>query len=65
MTETYPEFLWAEEQDVYRAGDQRGAALRMFQHLEKYATHPKVVDWTKQFKDLLDPKPVAAPAPGE
>jgi len=65
VTETYPEFLWMEEQDVFRAGDQRGAALKMFQHLEKYAMHPKVGDWTKQFKDLLDPKPAVTAAPGE
>ena len=65
VTETYPEYLWLEEQDVFKAGDQRGAALKMFQHLEKYALHPKVGDWTRQFKELLDPKPVVTPAAGE
>lgn len=62
VTETYPEYLWQEEEDVFKAGDQRGAALRMFQHIEKYSTHPKVIDWTKQFRDLLEPK-VAPAAP--
>lgn len=64
-TETYPEYLWMEEEDVFKAGDQRGAALKMFQHLEKYMTHPKAPDWTRQFKDLLDPKPVVTPAAGQ
>lgn len=69
VTETYPEFLWQEEEDVFKAGDQRGAALRMFQHIEKYATHPKAIDWTKQFRALLEPKaavdPVAPATPAQ
>ena len=60
-TETYPEFLWREEEDVFKAGDQRGAALKMFQHIEKYPTHPKFVDWTKKFMELLGPVPAPAP----
>jgi len=52
--EGYPDLVWQMETDVYRAGDQKGAALRMFQHLEKYAANPKAPDWAKQFKDLLN-----------
>jgi hypothetical protein len=66
LAETIPEYLWQEEQDVYRAGDQRNAALKMFQIIDKYNTHPKVIDWTKQFQDLLDPKSAVVPTlPGE
>lgn len=55
VEEGYPDLLWKMEVDVFKAGDQRGAALRMFQHLEKYVAHPKAGDWTKEFGELLDP----------
>ncbi|WP_338288577.1 hypothetical protein [Luteolibacter sp. LG18] len=54
--ETYPELVWQMEMDAYRSGDQRNAALHMFQHLEKFAAHAKAPDWAKQFRDLLTPK---------
>jgi hypothetical protein len=63
LAETIPEFLWQEEEDVYRAGDQRNAALKMFQIIDKYSTHPKILDWTKQFQTLLGPKPAVVPSP--
>jgi hypothetical protein len=53
--ETYPDLLWQMEVDVYKAGDQRNAALRMLQHLEKYTGHAKARDWSKQFNNLLNP----------
>ncbi|GAA5481675.1 hypothetical protein [Haloferula sargassicola] len=53
IAETYPELLWKMEVDVYEAGDERGAALRMFQHLEKYVDHPKAEDWAGEFATLL------------
>ncbi|MGC4013089.1 MAG: hypothetical protein QM755_01025 [Luteolibacter sp.] len=52
----YPDLLWQMEMDVYHSGDQKGAALRMFQHLEKYGASPKAPDWARQLKDLLSPK---------
>jgi len=61
VQETYPDLLWQEEVDVFQAGDQRGAALHMFQHLEKYAGHAKAPEWARQFKDLL--APTASPVP--
>ncbi|MFD0893230.1 hypothetical protein KBB96_17555 [Luteolibacter ambystomatis] len=58
--DTYPELMWQMETDVFHAGDQKGAALHMFQHLEKYASHPKASDWAKQFKELLSPRAATA-----
>lgn len=54
--EGYPDLVWQMEVDVYRAGDQKGSALRMFQHLEKYGSSPKAPEWAKQFKELLSPR---------
>lgn len=64
LQDTYPDLLWQMEEDVYKSGDQRGAALRMFQHLEKYVTHPKAPEWGKRFKDLLETKKEGDAAPG-
>jgi hypothetical protein len=43
------------EVDVFKAGDERGASMRMLQHLEKYTAHPDATDWAKEFHLLLDP----------
>jgi hypothetical protein len=60
LSNVYPELLWQMEVDVFKAGDQRGASLRMLQHLEKYTTHPKTPEWAKQFHLLLDPEAAVA-----
>ena len=57
-----PNLLWQMEVDLFRAGDQRKAALRMLDHLEHYQNHPKATDWTQNFIDLISPpkpKPAA------
>lgn len=56
LSNVYPELLWQMEVDVFKAGDQRGASLRMLQHLEKYTAHPKAPEWASQFHLLLDPE---------
>jgi hypothetical protein len=63
LSTVYPELLWQMEVDVFKAGDQRGASLRMLQHLEKYTAHPKAPDWARQFHVLLDPE-AAVSLPG-
>lgn len=62
LEDTYPDLLWQMEEDAYKAGDQRGAALKMFQHLEKYVTHQKAPEWSKRFRALLEPPEKEAPA---
>lgn len=62
LTETKPQLIWAMEIDIFKAGDQRGAALRMLEHLENNITHHKATEWESTFRDLVDPpeKKVAA-----
>jgi hypothetical protein len=55
LSKTYPQLLWQMEVDVFKAGDERGASMRMLQHLEKYTAHPDATDWAKEFHLLLDP----------
>ncbi len=50
-----PDLLWRMEVDLFRAGDQRKAALRMLEHLERYQSHPKAADWAQEFIDLISP----------
>jgi hypothetical protein len=57
LAETKPELIWEMEVDVFKAGDQRGAALHMLEHLEKYITHHKATEWEKIFRELVDPTP--------
>ncbi|MEO5713191.1 MAG: hypothetical protein ABIT37_06855 [Luteolibacter sp.] len=62
MTDTVPKLQWEMEVDLYNCGDERGAALRMLAHIEKYITHPSAKEWGEQFGTLLRPKaPVVTP----
>ncbi|MEY3895602.1 MAG: hypothetical protein RLZZ214_1121 [Verrucomicrobiota bacterium] len=62
LQDTVPKLQWEMEVDLFRNGDEAGAALRMLAHLEKYVTHPSIRDWAKEFRELLSP-PGAAAAP--
>lgn len=57
QNEVLPELQWQMEIDLFRCGDQRGAAPRMIAHLEKHITHPKAKDWSDQLRTLLSTKP--------
>ena len=57
LAETKPELIWAMEVDIFKAGDQRGAALRMLEHLERNITHHKATEWESTFRHLVDPQP--------
>lgn len=50
----YPELLWKMELDIFKAGDERGAALNLFELLEKYPDHPNRNQWTEEFLGLLE-----------
>lgn len=62
MTETVPELQWQMEIDLFRSGDEAGAAMRMLAHIEKHLSHKSARDWGQQFKNLLAPKPAPAQA---
>jgi hypothetical protein len=42
------------EVDLFEAGDQRGGALRMLEHLKKHLTHKSAPKWITQFTTLVE-----------
>ena len=55
FTDILPDLVWSMEEDLFRNGDQRGASLRMCQHIERYQASPKAAQWVARLKDLLNP----------
>lgn len=55
ISEGQPDMVWQMELDLYKAGDQKKAAVRMLEHLETNVTHPKARDWGMQFRTLIEP----------
>lgn len=47
------ELTWAMEVDLFNNGDQRGAALRMLEHLKKNLSHQSAPKWISQFTSLV------------
>ena len=62
LAETQPSLQWMMEKDLFRCGDQRGAAVRMVAHIEKHLAHPNVRDWGDELKAMLAPQVSAHPA---
>ncbi|HVJ45772.1 MAG TPA: hypothetical protein VM511_05255 [Luteolibacter sp.] len=65
-SETMPTLQWQMELDLFKAGDQAGAALRMINHIEKNLAHQNSKDWSEQFRAMLVaplPKPAETKAP--
>jgi hypothetical protein len=65
LADTQPKLQWEMEIDLFRNGDESGAAVRMLAHLEKYLAHPAARDWGKQFETLLKPAVVVNPPAAE
>jgi hypothetical protein len=62
MENTVPELQWQMEMDLFRNGDQQGAAMRMITHLEKYITHKSARKWSDELRNILNPaQPPPAP----
>lgn len=59
MAETVPELQWQMEMDLFRNGDQQGAAMRMLSHLEKYMGHKSARKWGDELKNILSPQQTA------
>jgi len=55
---------WAMEVDLFRAGDQRGSALRMLEHLKTHLTHKSAPKWITQFTTLVEGGPLDEEAEG-
>lgn len=63
---TQPKLQWDMEVDLYRAGDESGAASRMLAHLQKHIAHPSAKGWSDELVQLLSPTaPAGTAAPAE
>jgi hypothetical protein len=69
VEEALPKLQWDMELDMFRSGDESGAATRMLAHLEKHISHPSAKAWSDQLGHLLKPDAPAttpsAPSPGD
>ncbi|MEP2777172.1 MAG: hypothetical protein ABJQ29_15135 [Luteolibacter sp.] len=53
VADNLPKVQWTAEVDVFKAGDERGAAARMLAHIEKYIAHEAAPKWAEEFVGLL------------
>lgn len=61
IAETVPQLQWQMEMDLFRAGDEAGAAMRMLAHIEKHLAHKSSREWGEDFRNLLKPKEKPVP----
>ncbi len=50
-----PKLIWEMEMDVYKAGDEYGAATRMLTHLSRNISHNSAPEWAKTLTELIGP----------
>lgn len=62
IADEVPQLMWEMETDLFKHGDQSGAATRMLAHLEKYIGHRSAKGWADQFRELLAAATATAPA---
>jgi hypothetical protein len=53
LNDVLPMMQWQMELDLFKAGDQAAAALRMINHIEKNLGNSSAKDWSEQFRNLL------------
>lgn len=63
VTETLPKLRWDAEIDVFNAGDEKGAAVRMLAHIEGNLSHEAAPKWAEEFVTLLQIKDSAESDP--
>ena len=63
LTETLPDLQWQMEMDLFRCGDESGAAKRMIKQIQNHPEHKSCRTWSEEFKNLLAPKPVVPVTP--
>jgi hypothetical protein len=56
ITETLPQLRWDADVDIFKAGDQRGASIRMLKHIEDNLSHKSAPKWIQSFTTLVDDK---------
>ncbi len=65
VSDTLPTLRWNSEVDLFKAGDERAAALRMLAHIEANLSHEAAPKWAGEFTTLLQVSPEAAPTDEE
>ncbi|MDP4625659.1 MAG: hypothetical protein NWT08_11040 [Akkermansiaceae bacterium] len=53
VADSLPKIQWESEVDIFKAGDERGSAVRMLAHIEKYILHESAPKWAEEFVALL------------
>lgn len=56
LAEKRPQLLWAMEEDLFRAGDERRAAVALLEHLKRNIGHSQAREWEARFRELVDPQ---------
>jgi len=54
LREGRKDLLWNMEVDLFRNGDQKGAAVRMLEHLKENLSHKSAPRWITQFTTLVE-----------
>lgn len=62
FSETLPQLQWQMELDLFKAGDQSAAALRMINHIESNLGSTQAKAWVDQFSAMLEAGATEAPA---
>ena len=57
VSETIPKLQWEAEMDLFKHGDEQGAALRMLAHIDKNMSHDAAPKWVQDFTTLLQGNP--------
>lgn len=61
-----PQLIWGMEEDLFRSGDERRAALALLKHLEQHIGHSQARGWEARFRELVDPPaPSTSAVPAE
>lgn len=63
VEEVVPELMWQMETDLFRNGDEAGAAKRMLSHIQNHLDHKSSRAWGESFKNLLAPPLPTAESP--
>ena len=56
LAETRPGLEWDMEEDLFKLGDQKRAAINLLDHLKEYIQHSQARDWEARFRQLVAPQ---------
>ena len=65
LNERRPQLQWMMEMDLFRTGDEKGAALRMLKHIETHIAHKSCAKWITEFTSAVKGQSSEGVAPAE